>query len=134
MQPQWIATTHHKAIYETYDYVPGTIASGRFAFVSGQIGFEDDGSLSDDPEKQTASAFTNLGEIIKAIPASPRDVVDITSYHVGLRKHFQMFNVEKKKFFGDWNPAWTAIGVSELGGERQILEIRAIVLLPSSID
>ncbi len=51
MQPQWIATTYHKAIYETYDYVSGTIASGRFAFVSGQIGFEDDGSLSDEPEK-----------------------------------------------------------------------------------
>lgn len=36
MQPQWIETDHHKAIYKTYDYVPGVIASGRFAFVSGQ--------------------------------------------------------------------------------------------------
>ncbi len=132
MQPQWIKTDHHKAIYEAYDYVPGVTASGRFAFISGQIGFEEDGSMSDDPQMQIALAFANLGEIIKAIPASPRDVVDITSYHVGLQKHFQMFNAEKKKFFGDWNPAWTAIGVSELGGERQILEIRVVVLLPSS--
>ena len=101
MQPQWIETDHHKVIYKTYDYVPGVIASGRFAFISRQIGFEEDGSLSDDPKKQTAIAFANLGEIIKAIPASPRDVVDIISYHVGLQKHFQMFNAEKKKFVGD---------------------------------
>lgn len=131
MQPQWIKTDHHKATYEAYNYVPGVTASGRFAFISGQLGVEEDGSVIDDPEMQFARAFANLGEIIKAIPASPRDVVDITTYHVGLREHLLMVSTEKKKFFGDWNPAWTAIGITELGIEGLILEIRAVVLLPS---
>ena len=131
MQPQWIKTDHHKATYEAFDYVPGVTASGKFAFISGQVGVEEDGSVSDASETQIARAFANLGEIIKAIPASPRDVVDITTYHVGLRDHLLLVTTEKKKFFGDWNPAWTAIGITELAIEGLILEIRAVVLLPS---
>ncbi|MGL4620898.1 MAG: Rid family hydrolase [Chroococcidiopsis sp.] len=131
MQPQWIKTEHHKATYEAFDYVPGVTASGKFAFISGQVGVEEDGSVSDDSETQIARAFANLGEIIKAIPASPRDVVDITTYHVGLREHFLLVSTEKKKFFSDWNPAWTAIGITDLAIEGLILEIRAVVLLPS---
>ncbi|MGL4621250.1 MAG: Rid family hydrolase [Chroococcidiopsis sp.] len=131
MQPQWIKTDHHKANYEAFDYVPGVNTSGRFAFISGQGGVEEDGSVSEDAETQIARAFANLGEIIKAIPASPRDVVDITTYHVGLREHLLLVTTEKKKFFRDWNPAWTAIGITELALEGLILEIRAIVLLPS---
>jgi enamine deaminase RidA (YjgF/YER057c/UK114 family) len=131
MQPQWIETDHHKATYEAFDYVPGVTASGRFAFISGQLGVEEDGSVSDDAATEIARAFANLREIVKAIPASPRDVVDITTYHVGLREYLSLVNTEKKKFFGDWNPAWTAIGITELGIEGSILEIRAVVLLPS---
>ncbi len=131
MQPQWIETEHHKATYEAFDYVPGVTASGRFAFISGQLGVEEDGSVSDDAATQIARAFANLGEIVKAISANPRDIIDITTYHVGLREYLSLVNKEKKKFFGDWNPAWTAIGITELGIEGSILEIRAIVLLPS---
>ena len=131
MQPQWIKTDHHKATYEAFDYVPGVTASGRFVFISGQVGVEEDGSVSDDAAVQIARAFANLGEIVKAIPASPRDVVDITTYHVGLREYMSLVSTEKKKFFGDWNPAWTAIGITDLAIEGLILEIRAVVLLPS---
>ena len=49
MQPQWIKTDHHKATYEAYDYVPGVTTSGRFAFISGQFGVEEDGSVIDNP-------------------------------------------------------------------------------------
>jgi enamine deaminase RidA (YjgF/YER057c/UK114 family) len=131
MQLQWIETAHHKTTYEAFDYVPGVTASGRFAFISGQLGIEEDISVSDDAATQIARAFANLGEIVKAIPASPRDIVDITTYHVGLREYLSLVNTEKKKFFGDWNPAWTAIGITELAIEGAILEIRAVVLLPS---
>jgi enamine deaminase RidA (YjgF/YER057c/UK114 family) len=131
MQPQWIETEHHKATYKAFDYVPGVTASGRFAFISGQVGVEEDGSVNNDAATQIARAFANLGEIVKAIPASPRDVVDITTYHVGLREYLSLVSTEKKKFFGDWNPAWTAIGITDLAIEGLILEIRAVVLLPS---
>jgi enamine deaminase RidA (YjgF/YER057c/UK114 family) len=130
MQPQKIETDHHKATYEAFDYVPGVIASGKFAFISGQVGFEEDGSVSADPETQIVRAFANLGEIIKAIPATQRDVVEITTYHVGLLEHLELVETHKKKFFGEWNPAWTAIGVTELAVESLILEIRAVVCLP----
>lgn len=133
MQPQWIQTDHHKATYKAYDYVPGAIASGQFAFISGQLGLEEDGSVNGDPKVQVSRAFANLGEILKAIPAKPRDVIDITTYHVGLREHLSLVSAEKRKFFEGWNPAWTAIGITELGIEGTILEVRAVVLLPSAV-
>lgn len=133
MQPQWIETDHHQANYKAFNYVPGAIASGRFAFISGQVGVEEDGSVSENAETQIKRAFANLGEIVKAIPASPRDVVDITTYHVGLQEHFSLVSTEKKEFFGDWDPAWTAIGIAELALTGLILEIRAVILLPSRL-
>lgn len=45
-------------------------------------------------------------------------------------RYLSLVNAEKKKFFGDWNSAWTAIGIIDLTIEGLILEIRAVVLLP----
>jgi len=73
----------------------------------------------DDPAMRSRSPLL-IWEMVKAIPAS-RDVVDITTYHVGLREHFLMVSTEKKEVFWRWNPAWTAIGITELGIEGLIL-------------
>ncbi|MEM9294593.1 MAG: Rid family hydrolase [Planctomycetota bacterium] len=129
MQPRWIETDHHRATYEAFDYKPGVIASGSFAFISGQIGIETDGAISDDPRTQIDRAFANLKAVLDAIPATPRDVVDLATFHVGLQAQLPVIAEAKKAFFGDWNPAWTAIGVSELALPGLILEARAVVCL-----
>ncbi|MEM7626497.1 MAG: Rid family hydrolase [Planctomycetota bacterium] len=125
--PQWIKTDHHREIYQSFDYVPGVIASGSFAFISGQVGLEDDRTASGDPRTQIERAFANLGTIVDAVPATPRQVVDITTFHVGLQDTMEVVGEAKKRFFGDWNPAWTAIGVAELAVPELIFEIRAVV-------
>ncbi|MEM7680657.1 MAG: Rid family hydrolase [Planctomycetota bacterium] len=132
MQPRWIQTDHHRATYEAFDYVPGVVADGRFAFVSGQIGIEADGSISDDPKTQIERAFANLQAVLNAIPATPRQVVDLCTFHVGLQAQLPVVSEVKKAFFGEWNPAWTAIGVSELALPGLILEARVVVALPNA--
>jgi enamine deaminase RidA (YjgF/YER057c/UK114 family) len=53
-------------------------------------------------------------------------VVDMTSYHVGLRRHLTAFVKVKDEFISEPYPAWTAIGVTELITEGTLVEIRAI--------
>lgn len=35
----------------------------------------------------------------------------------------------KKEFFGDWEPAWTALGVAALASPSLVFEVRVIVLI-----
>ncbi len=54
------------------------------------------------------------------------DVVEMTTYHVGLRQHLEAFTKVKDEFIGQPYPAWSAIGVSELITEGTLIEIRVI--------
>jgi enamine deaminase RidA (YjgF/YER057c/UK114 family) len=53
-------------------------------------------------------------------------MVEMTTYHVGLRKHLSAFINVKDEFVRTPYPAWTAIGVTELITEGTLLEIRLI--------
>jgi enamine deaminase RidA (YjgF/YER057c/UK114 family) len=55
-----------------------------------------------------------------------RNVVEITTYHVGLNQHLSAFVKVKDEFIAEPYPAWTAIGVSELITDGALVEIRAI--------
>ena len=51
-------------------------------------------------------------------------VVEITSYHIGLRRHLKDFmKVKDELFIKAPYPAWTAIGISELAIKGAIIEI-----------
>lgn len=132
--PAPIQTDHHRALYEGFGYGPGATAHGRFAFLSGQVGLEEDGSVSEDPDTQIRRLFANLKAVLDAVPAGPRDVVDMTSFHVGMERTMERMFCEKAAFFGDWNPAWTAIGVSELALPGLMLELRVVVRVPDATN
>ncbi len=54
------------------------------------------------------------------------DVVEITTYHVELKRHLDTFVRVKDEYVAEPYPAWTAIGVSELITDGALVEIRAI--------
>jgi enamine deaminase RidA (YjgF/YER057c/UK114 family) len=54
------------------------------------------------------------------------DIVEITTYHVDLKRHLSAFMKVKDEFISEPYPAWTAIGVSELISEGALVGIRAI--------
>lgn len=54
------------------------------------------------------------------------DIVEMTTYHVGLKDHFEDFKRIKDEFIKEIYPAWTAIGISELAVEGALIEIRVI--------
>jgi enamine deaminase RidA (YjgF/YER057c/UK114 family) len=53
-------------------------------------------------------------------------IVDMTTYHVGLREHLDAFIKVKDEFVSEPYPAWTAIGVTELITKGTLIEIRII--------
>ena len=53
-------------------------------------------------------------------------IVEMTTYHVDLRKHLNAFVKVKDEFVEQPYPAWNAIGVTELITQRTLLEIRII--------
>lgn len=54
------------------------------------------------------------------------DIVEITTYHVDLRRHLNSFIKLKDEFVSEPYPAWTTIGVAELISHGALVEIRAI--------
>ena len=100
--------------------------TGEFAFLSGVTGVHPDGSLSADPEKQIRDTFEFLKANLAAADLTFQDVVEMTTYHVGLRTHLPVFIEVKDAYIAAPYPAWSAIGVTELITEGTLIEIRVI--------
>lgn len=100
--------------------------TGDFVFFSGVTGTHPDLSVADDPETQFRDTFSFLKANLKVAGLTFDHVVEMTSYHVGLREHLDAFIKVKDEFVKGPYPAWTAIGVTELITEGTLIELRVI--------
>jgi enamine deaminase RidA (YjgF/YER057c/UK114 family) len=100
--------------------------TGEFLFFSGITGVHPDGSLSEDPETQFRDSFRFVGMHLEMAGLHFDDIVEMTTYHVDLRKHLNAFVKVKDEFVRKPYPAWTAIGIAELITLGTLLEIRII--------
>lgn len=114
---------------EVWHFSP-VVESNGFLFLSGQTGCRPDGSISNDPETQFRDAFGYVAGNLSTAGLGFRDVVEMTTYHVGLRAHLDAFTRVKDEFVPPPYPAWTAIGVSELISEDSLVEIKVIARRP----
>ena len=83
-----------------------------------------------DPEVQFAVAFETLGGILREGGAELSDIVEITSYHVGISAHMEAFMRVWARYLKEPYPAWTAIGVAELIVPGGLVELRAVAVDP----
>lgn len=107
---------------------PG-ILSGDHVFLTGVTGSGPDGAMPDDPETQFRSAFAKIAEVLSEADLTLDHIVEMTSYHIGLRDHFDLFDTVRLDLFAEPYPAWTAI---EAGGLRRVgalVEIRVIACM-----
>jgi enamine deaminase RidA (YjgF/YER057c/UK114 family) len=100
--------------------------TGDFVFLSGLTGTHPDQSVAASPEMQFRDAFGFLRANLQLAGLSCSDIVDMTTYHVGLRRHLDAFIKVKDEFISAPYPAWTAIGVTELITAGTLVEIRVI--------
>lgn len=119
-----------QASYEAYGYSPAVRSAG-FLFLSGQVGADDEGVAIADPEAQIRQAFSNLGRVLEAAGCGFDDIVDVTTFHVDMYRHFDVFAAVKQETFPSQPyPNWTAIGVVNLADPDLLLEIKVIAKLP----
>jgi len=100
--------------------------AGEFVFLSGVTGCHPDYSVADDPETQFREAFKFLGEALQVACLDFKDIVEMTSYHVNLRRYLSIFRKVKDEFIVEPYPAWSCIGTTELITEGTLVEIRVI--------
>ena len=112
-------------LHDQFHFAPA-VRVGKNVFCSGQVGSGPDGKLDPDPAVQIAQAFENVRTVLEKAGASLADIVEMTSFHVGLNEHIGIFMQVKDAFLKEPYPAWTAVGVTELAfGARVEIKVRA---------
>lgn len=117
-----------EAFYERFHFAPA-IKDGDRLFCSGQLGNDSANQLATEPEVQFAQAFANVKAVLEAAGAAFADVVEMTTFHVGLQTHLRTFMQVKDRYLQAPYPAWTAIGVSELAFPGALVEIKVTARL-----
>lgn len=114
-----------KPLHDQFHFAPA-VRVGKNVFCSGQVGSSPDGKLDSDPAAQIAQAFENVRDVLEEAGASLADIVEMTSFHVGLNEHIGIFMQVKDTFLKEPYPAWTAVGVTELAfGAMVEIKVRA---------
>ena len=105
------------------------VRAGDFVYISGVVaGLPAD--VERTPEAYEAAirkAFERVDEALAPAGASWRDVVEMTTFHVGMRDHQDIFVGVREEFIKEKPyPAWTAIGVEKLWVDALFVEIRVV--------
>lgn len=114
--------------YDSWHFAPA-IRDGSRLYCSGVIGIGADGKPASDPATQFTRAFELVGGVLVAAGVGFGDVIEMTTFHVGLQTHLRAFTQVKDRFVREPYPAWTAIGVSELAVPGGLVEIKVIARL-----
>lgn len=104
---------------------PAIVSAGH-VFLTGATGGDAQGGMPADPEAQFRSAFDKIGLVLGAGGLGFGSVVEMTSYHLGLREHFELFDRVRLEYFAEPYPAWTAVEVAGLRREGALVEIRIV--------
>lgn len=122
----------HEEVYATWHLAP-VARVGDVLYCSGVLGTRADGSVPADLDEEVALAFDNLAHVLDAAGADLGDVVDLLTFHRDLPSEVPSFMSERDRRLGEPWPAWTAIGVAQVGGGLPgvRLEMKATAHLPA---
>lgn len=105
-------------------------ASGRLAFISGQGGQDERGSLSPVFSDQVEQAYANLAAVLDALGARPSHVVKLTVLVVDHdMSKLGVLTENVTRMFGDAPPAQTLVPVPKLAIDPMLFEVEAVVVL-----
>lgn len=127
-QSQVVVPKGMEIAYEQFHFSPA-VRTGRWLRCSGQLGTDERFAVVAETEAQFEQAFDNVRRVLAEAGLDFSDVVELTTFHVGLREHLGTFMKVKDRFLAEPYPAWTAIGVVELAVPGALVEIRVTARL-----
>lgn len=121
---------------------PHVKRAGDFLFVSGTSARQPDNTIEGaeidasgtthlDVRAQTRAVIRNIADILGAVGASLRDVVEVTSYLVDMND-FAGYNEVYGEFFDYDGPTRTTVAVHQLPHPHLRVEMRCMAYKPSS--
>lgn len=131
MTPRAIVPAGSEEAAQQLQASPGLL-SGDHIFLTGMTGGRSDSTMPDDLEEQFRNAFEKIGTVLAEVDLDHSAIVEMTSYHVGLRDHFDTFRAVKSSFVSEPFPAWTAVEVAGLRRDGAVVEIRVNAALNSA--
>lgn len=113
-------------IYPSDWHFSPALDTGGFVFFSGVTGVRPDQSIALDPPSQFRDVFRFVRMHLRAAGLDFEQIVDLTTYHIDLRRHLADFITIKDEFIQGPYPKWTAVGVTELITPGALVEARII--------
>ena len=117
----------NRRAYESFHFAPG-IRAGNLVILSGQIGLDQNGNLPERAEEEFRNAWHSIGQTLAHAGLSYADIVEYTTFHVGLQANLPIFMKVRDEFISAPWPAWTAIGITELAVPGARVEIRVVAV------
>lgn len=102
------------------------IRAGDFVFISGVVGYIRNGE-DRTPEAYEAAirdTFQRVELVLNEAGTGWEDVVEMTTFHVDMREHQEIFRQVREEFVSEPYPAWTGIGVETFWSDALFVEIR----------
>lgn len=116
-------------VSEALKLSPGVI-SGNHLFVTGMTGSAADGTMPADAAEQFRNAFDKIGAVLAEAGLTHAEIVEMTSYHIGIQDHFDLFSEIRAQYVTTPYPAWTAVEVAGFRRAGALVEIRVIAAYP----
>lgn len=111
--------------FNDWHFSPAIEADGT-VYLSGVTAARKDKLISKNPEEQFHDAFYKLDIYLKAAGLTFENILEMTTFHIELKKHIDVFSKVKDVYVKAPYPAWTAIGVSEFIPENALVEMRIV--------
>ncbi|MFA3918305.1 Rid family hydrolase [Ruegeria hyattellae] len=122
---QAIIPKNMTSLYQDWKMAPGSEVDG-FVFLTGFNGTGLDGVTSSEAATQINTAFDQVFSVLDEGAMDARHVIEVTSYHIGLRAHLETFKTIWTERMCEPYPAWTAIEVAGFASEGVVVELRVV--------
>ncbi|TDK45649.1 RidA family protein [Antarcticimicrobium luteum] len=117
------------SIFDKFGY-SAAVRAGDFVYAAGQIGLNPDGSIPESDSEQIRNAFDRLKIVLEAAGSSMDDVVELITYHVGIKNNLAGCVAIKADYIKAPFPTWTIIEVAGLARPELKIEIKATAYTP----
>ncbi|CAI10686.1 conserved hypothetical protein, similar to yjgH of E. coli (plasmid) [Aromatoleum aromaticum EbN1] len=97
---------------------------GDTIWVSGQVGWDDEGNIAEGIKEQSRLALKNLRRVLAEAGATLDDIVELVTFQVDM-SDLAAFAQVKSELMPNAYPAWTAVGTTALAFPALLIEVRA---------
>lgn len=106
------------------------VRAGDLLFIAGQVAWDRDGKIvgRGDLAAQGRRCFESIRALVSAAGGTLDDVVKVTMYLTDVSRSRDLRPV-RAELFQDPYPAWTTVGVHELGDPELLIEVDAVAYL-----